>query len=116
MLDARDPGDFAGAHLEGSVNIGLGGQFASWAGTVLDRHRPIAIITAPGREQEAAMRLGRIGFDHIAGYLADGMQALAGRDDLVCRIARITAQNLAEQPPPIHPLCWTCERTRSGSR
>jgi glyoxylase-like metal-dependent hydrolase (beta-lactamase superfamily II)/rhodanese-related sulfurtransferase len=115
VLDARDPGDFGGAHLEGSVNIGLGGQFASWAGTLLDRHLPIAIIAAPGREQEAATRLGRIGFDHIAGYLGDGMQALAGRDDLVRPISRITAQDLAEElaaadPPVVLDVRTDAER------
>src|SRR6185312_13003515 len=69
VLDTRDPNDFAAAHLAGSINIGLGGQYATWAGTLLGRDRPIVIIADPGREQEAALRLGRIGFDHIAGYL-----------------------------------------------
>src|SRR5450432_2289734 len=67
ILDTRDPADFASAHLAGSINIGLGGQYATWAGTVLDRKHPIVIIADPGREQEAALRLGRIGFDHVAG-------------------------------------------------
>ena len=67
------PGEFAAAHLAGSINIGLGGQYATWAGTVLDREHPIVIIADPGREHEAAMRLGRIGFDHVVGYLKDGL-------------------------------------------
>ena len=66
VLDVRDPVDFARGHLVGSVNIGLGGQYASWAGTVLDRERPLVIIAPPGREEEAATRLGRIGFDQAA--------------------------------------------------
>ena len=53
MLDTRDPGEFAAAHLAGSINIGLGGQYATWAGTVLSRDRPIVIIADPGREHEA---------------------------------------------------------------
>jgi rhodanese-related sulfurtransferase len=69
VLDVRDQPDFEGGHLVDSVNIGLGGKFATWAGTLLDRETPIVIIAEPGREQEAAMRLGRIGFDHVAGYL-----------------------------------------------
>src|SRR5262249_24630228 len=68
ILDTRDPDEFGAAHLTGSVNIGLGGQYATWAGTVLDRTHPIVIIADPGRESEAAVRLGRIGFDHVAGY------------------------------------------------
>jgi len=67
ILDTRDPGEFAAAHLAGSINIGLGGQYATWAGTVLDRDHPIVIIADPGRENESATRLGRIGFDHVAG-------------------------------------------------
>ena len=69
ILDVRDPGEFAAAHLAGSLNIGLGGQYATWAGTVLNRDRPIVLIADPGREHEAAVRLGRIGFDHVFGYL-----------------------------------------------
>src|SRR6059036_2429815 len=75
ILDVRDPGEYAKGHLAGSINVGLGGQYATWAGTVLDRSRPIVIIAEPGREQEAAMRLGRIGFDHVTRYLREGMEA-----------------------------------------
>jgi hydroxyacylglutathione hydrolase len=67
ILDTRDPGEFAAAHLAGSINIGLGGQYATWVGTVLDREHPIVIVATPGTENEAAVRLGRIGFDHVAG-------------------------------------------------
>lgn len=97
VLDARDAAEFAGAHIAGSINIGLGGSYATWAGTLLERQRPLALVTEPGREPEAALRLGRIGFDNVAGYLEGGMQALTPRDDLVARIDRITAANLAEQ-------------------
>lgn len=103
-VDVRDPADFAGAHLAGSLNIRLSGSYATWAGTLLDRNRPIVVIAEPGREAEAAMRLGRIGFDHVAGDLDGGMQALERRPDLVRRIERITAPMLAEQlaaTPPV---------------
>ncbi len=96
ILDARDPAEYAGAHLVDSLNIGLGGQYASWAGTLLDRDRPIVIVADPGREAEAAMRLGRIGFDHVAGYLAGGMAALDARPDLLRRTERMDAATLAE--------------------
>jgi hydroxyacylglutathione hydrolase len=82
-LDVRDPREFAQGHLTGSINIGLNGQYATWAGTLLDRHRPIVIIAPPGRDMEAATRLGRIGFDNVAGYLDGGMQALEDRDNLL---------------------------------
>ncbi|WP_347259034.1 rhodanese-like domain-containing protein, partial [Methylocaldum sp.] len=97
LLDVRETADFAGAHLAGSVNIGLGGPYATWAGTLLDRTRPIVLIAEPGREQEAAMRLGRIGFDNVAGYLEGGMEALEQRPDLIRRTDRIAAPTLAEK-------------------
>jgi rhodanese-related sulfurtransferase len=83
ILDTREPDEFAAAHLAGSINIGLSGQYATWAGTVLDRAHPIVIIADPGRENESAIRLGRIGFDHVTGYLRNGLQSLESRPDLV---------------------------------
>jgi glyoxylase-like metal-dependent hydrolase (beta-lactamase superfamily II)/rhodanese-related sulfurtransferase len=104
ILDTRDSVEFAAAHLKGSINIGLGGQYATWAGTVLAREHPIVIIADPGRENEAAVRLGRIGFDHVAGFLNDGMRSLADRPDLTIKTERLSAPFAAEllasaQPP-----------------
>ena len=82
-LDVREPRDFAPGHLRGSINIGLAGQYATWAGTLLDHERPIIIISAPGMEAEAALRLGRIGFDNVAGYLDNGLRALKDREELL---------------------------------
>ena len=97
ILDVREPAEFAAAHLAGSINIGLGGQFATWAGTVLSRDKPIVIIADPGREHEAATRLGRIGFDHVAGYLEDGLASLESRPDLTVHTERLSAQVAAER-------------------
>ena len=104
ILDTRDPAEFAAAHLARSVNIGLGGQFATWAGTVLDRARPIVIIADPGRESESATRLGRIGFDQVVGYLQDGLHSLKSRPELTVTTERVSASFAAEllasaQPP-----------------
>jgi len=96
ILDTRDPDEFGAAHLAGSVNIGLGGQYATWAGTVLDRAHPIVIIADPGRENEAAVRLGRIGFDHVAGYLENGLVSAAARPELIVFTERLSAQYAAE--------------------
>ena len=103
ILDVRDPTEYAKAHLAGSFNIGLGGQYATWAGTVLDRTKPIVIIAEPGREQEAAVRLGRIGFDHVKGYMKGGMQALADRPELVWPTERIDAPTLADELASLDP-------------
>ena len=105
ILDTRDAGEFAAAHLAGSINIGLVGQYATWVGTVLDREHPIVIIADPGRENEAAVRLGRIGFDHVAGYLQDGMRSLESRPELTNKTERLSApfaaELLATSTPPL---------------
>ncbi len=103
ILDVRDPAEYAKGHLAGSINIGLGGQYAIWAGTILDRAKPIVIVAEPGRELEAAVRLGRIGFDHVMGYLGGGMAALTERPDLVWPTERagvlIAAEELEAEDP-----------------
>ncbi len=104
ILDTRDPADFAAAHLIGSINVGLGGQYATWAGTVIDHDHPIVIIADPGRETEAATRLGRIGFDHVVGYLAGGLQSLASRPELTTTTERISAPLAMERLATGAPL------------
>jgi glyoxylase-like metal-dependent hydrolase (beta-lactamase superfamily II)/rhodanese-related sulfurtransferase len=79
LLDTRDPSEFAAAHLTGSINIGLGGQYATWAGTLLDAARPIVIVADPGAEAQSALRLGRIGFDQVVGFLDGGLAAMQER-------------------------------------
>jgi glyoxylase-like metal-dependent hydrolase (beta-lactamase superfamily II)/rhodanese-related sulfurtransferase len=105
ILDTRDAVEFASAHLKGSINIGLGGQYATWVGTLLDRAHPIVIIADPGTENEAAVRLGRIGFDHVAGYLQDGMRSLQSRPELTVKTERVSAvfaaELLASALPPL---------------
>jgi glyoxylase-like metal-dependent hydrolase (beta-lactamase superfamily II)/rhodanese-related sulfurtransferase len=100
ILDTRDSSEFAAAHLVGSINVGLRGQFATWAGTVLDPEKPIVIIADPGREHEAATRLGRIGLDSVVGYLADGLQGLGARSELTTSTERLSAQVAAARGAP----------------
>lgn len=97
VLDTRDPAEFAAAHLAGSINIGLAGQYATWAGTVLSRDLPIVIIAGPGHEHEAAMRLGRIGFDQVVGYLEGGLHSVESRPDLMTSTERLSAQVAADR-------------------
>lgn len=105
ILDTRNSAEFGAAHLAGSINIGLGGQYATWAGTVLDRDHPIVIIADLGRENESATRLGRIGFDHIVGYLQDGLHSLKSRPDLTATTDRLSAPYaaglLSSAEPPL---------------
>lgn len=97
IVDVRDVAEFEAAHMAGAVNIGLGGSFATWAGTLLDRGKPIVILAEPGREEEAATRLARIGFDHVAGYIENAMMALETHAELIESTERITALNLSER-------------------
>ena len=96
LLDVRDGIDFEGGHLRGALNIALSGKYATWAGSMLSHEKPIVVIAEAGGEEEAVMRLGRIGFDNVAGFLAGGLRALEHRGDLVERTERITAPALAE--------------------
>jgi glyoxylase-like metal-dependent hydrolase (beta-lactamase superfamily II)/rhodanese-related sulfurtransferase len=97
LLDTRDPAMFGPAHLAGSVNIGLGGQYATWAGTILERDVPIVVIADPGTEAESALRLGRIGFDHVTGFLNGGLAAASHRPDLIWSTERLSPERASEQ-------------------
>jgi hydroxyacylglutathione hydrolase len=75
-LDVRPGDDFAAAHVPGSVNIALSGQFASWAGTVLGlSSHPVLIADSDQQLEEARLRLARVGIEDIAGYLRGGVKA-----------------------------------------
>jgi len=97
VLDTRDPELFAAAHLKGSINVGLVGQYATWAGTVLSQERPIVVIADPGSEEEAVIRLGRIGFDKVQGYLLGGIASVERRADLVASTDRLSPSVAAER-------------------
>jgi glyoxylase-like metal-dependent hydrolase (beta-lactamase superfamily II) len=105
LVDTRDPAEFAASHLRGSLNVGLPGQFATWAGSMLARDRPIVLITGPGREHESALRLGRIGFDQVAGYLEGGLLSVEDRPELLAATERISPQvaadRIASSSPPL---------------
>jgi len=92
ILDTRDPVEFAAAHLKGSINVGLGGQYATWAGTVLDRDRSVVLIAEPGAERESAVRLGRIGFDRVIGFLDGGLSAAEPHPELIATTERLSPQ------------------------
>ena len=115
ILDTRDPADFAGAHWRGAVNAGLDGKFANWAGSVLDRERPLVLVADAGREKESLLRLARVGLDRVAGALDGGMGALSARPDLVERTPRLTARALRERlegaaPPVVIDVRTDAER------
>ncbi len=76
ILDVRHQDDFSKGHIPRSIFIGLDGSFAPWVGTLIaDVKHPILLVTEPGREEEAIIRLSRVGFDNTLGYLKGGFNA-----------------------------------------
>ena len=97
ILDVRDAADFGAGHIPGALNIGLGGQFASWAGSLIPMASPIVIVAeADEKVEEAQLRLARVGLENVLGYLAGGMNAWkeAGLD--LASIRQITVTELKE--------------------
>ena len=75
IIDTRIPDVFELGFITGSLNFGLNGQYAIWAATILDITTPIVLVAEPGKEQESAERLTRVGFDNIKGFLQGGFEA-----------------------------------------
>jgi uncharacterized membrane protein YfcA/glyoxylase-like metal-dependent hydrolase (beta-lactamase superfamily II)/rhodanese-related sulfurtransferase len=96
LLDTRDAVSFAAGHLAGALNVPADGRFAETAGMVLTADQEIVLIAPHGRQTEVAVRLARIGFDRVMGYLADPDTALLTRADQVRHASRLTAVELAE--------------------
>ena len=70
VVDVRTNAEFGSGHVPNSINIGLGGQFASWAGTLIPIGTPIAIVANDADQvDEAVTRLARVGHDTVAGFL-----------------------------------------------
>ena len=74
-LDTRPAAQFGAGHVPGAINIGLSGQFASWAATVIGLDRPVLIVAEQDRVQESILRLTRVGIEKVIGYLDGGVEA-----------------------------------------
>jgi rhodanese-related sulfurtransferase len=90
LLDGRSPEEFARGHVIGSINVGLEGRYAEFAGSVLPSDVDIVLLVEPGFEIEARNRLARIGFDRVAGYVDDPLGAMAAAPTLTQRASRLT--------------------------
>jgi glyoxylase-like metal-dependent hydrolase (beta-lactamase superfamily II)/rhodanese-related sulfurtransferase len=95
VVDGRPPETFASGHLRGSINVGLDGRFAEYAGDVVRAGQPVVVVVDEGRETEAKVRLARIGFDRVRGAVIDVERLLAERPDLADRAARLAAADVA---------------------
>ena len=104
IVDGRTPEAFAVAHLEGSVNVGLNGRYAEFAGSVVPADTDIVLVVDQGTEIEARNRLGRIGFDRVVGYLNQADAVMIDQAHRVRRAVRLTASEFAHQRATIDGL------------
>ena len=74
-VDTRRAADFTNGFIAGSISISLEGRFAEWAGSLLPFDKPIILVTDPGKEKETVVRLARVGFSKVEGYLDGGFDA-----------------------------------------
>lgn len=93
MLDTRNADVFRKGFVPNSINIGLDGQFAPWVGALIpDVKQQILLITEPGKEEETVMRLARVGYDFVVGYLDGGIEAWKKSSRELDSIDRINAE------------------------
>lgn len=98
VLDVRAAKDFAKGFIPNAINIGLEGQFASWVGTLItDLQQPILLITEEGNEEEAVLRLSRVGYDNCIGYLKGGFEAWAAEGREIDTVNTIAAEDFVEK-------------------
>ena len=97
ILDVRPAADFGAGHIPGALNIGLGGQFASWAGSLIPLPAPIVIVAESDEQvDEARIRLARVGLENVKGYLAGGLAAWKDTDQKVALVPQIAVAELKE--------------------
>jgi hydroxyacylglutathione hydrolase len=104
LVDGRTPEQFAQGHLRHAINIGLGGRYAEYAGSVLPPDVDIVLVTEPGQELEGKNRLARIGFDRVIGYLDQPCQVMFEHPDDVQVASRLTARAFEERAAQLADL------------
>jgi hydroxyacylglutathione hydrolase len=99
VLDTRESTVFADGFIQGAVSIGLDGRFAEWAGSLLPFDKPIILVTEQGKEKESVVRLARVGFDKMEGYLRGGFEAWKNSGEIFDLIINVEAEELAMDIP-----------------
>ena len=95
ILDTRNSGVFSSGFVPGSVSIGLDGRFAEWAGSILSFNQPMILVTEPGKEKESIVRLARVGFDKMEGYLNGGYASWQEAGEPIDMIIDVEADEVA---------------------
>jgi len=97
VLDVREQNDFTKAFIPNSIFIGLSGGFAPWVGSVIsDINQKILLVTETSKVEEAIIRLSRVGFDNVIGYLEGGIETWINDHKSTDSIERINADQLLE--------------------
>lgn len=105
ILDTRNDQVFASGFIPNSVNIGLQGNFAMWVGEMIPGvQHPILLVTEPGKEEESIIRLSRVGYDNVLGYLEGGFEAWKSAGKEIETVGRISADEFEKQYNSEHPL------------
>ena len=99
ILDTRPADLFSQGFVPGSIFIGLEGRFAEWAGNLLSFSKPLILITDPGKEEETVVRLARVGFSKMEGYLSGGFEAWKKKGEKIDMIIEVEADELAMDIP-----------------
>ena len=98
LLDTRTASDFANSFIPGSISIGLEGQFAPWVGALIpDINQKIVLVTDQDKTEETIKRLARVGYDHVLGYLEDGINTWKNAEKPLDRIERVTPEELEKE-------------------
>jgi glyoxylase-like metal-dependent hydrolase (beta-lactamase superfamily II) len=96
-LDTRPAAQFGAGHVPGAVNIGLSGQYASWAATVIGLGKPIMLIAEDDEQvRESQIRLARVGIETVVGYLEGGMAAWEKAGLPVLQVPQMSVHQLRE--------------------
>lgn len=104
---------FATGYLKGSINVGLQGRYAEYAGAVITRREKMVIVTEPGHELEANVRLARIGYDNVLGWLS--FNDLIAAPQHMLQSSRLTPPQFHTKTSAIHPLQIVDVRSASES-
>ena len=99
ILDTRRADIFTQGFVPGSISIGLEGRFAEWAGSLLPFDTPIVLITEPGQEKETIVRMARVGFSTVVGYLDGGYETWKNAGEEIDMIIDIDADELMMDIP-----------------
>ncbi len=99
LLDTRHSAIFTLGFVPGAISIGLNGRFAEWAGSLLSFDKPILLVTELGKEKETIIRLARVGFSKIEGYLAGGFEAWAAAGEKIDMVIDVEVDEVAMDMP-----------------